>query len=196
MLEYLTTENLLWFSTVIGILGGFLGYVYKKVIKPVLLFINEHHTVVSSIETIKKEVTTNGGSSIKDAITSLKNTCDRIELRQKKIEERSKLALHFHNEALFEIDKDGNLVWTNEKFYQITGENQTDLQGLNWIGYVQEGDREKFEKELKNCLKSCRKFELETKSTNGTPVRFIGFPYRIGFGQHVGFLFNLSLLGA
>lgn len=196
MFEYFTTEKMIWISTGLGLLGTFFGFVYRVIIKPILVFIKEHHTVVSSIEVIKKEVTTNGGSSIKDAITSLKNTCDRIELRQKKIEERSKLALHFHNEALFEIDKDGNLVWTNEKFYQITGENQTDLQGLNWISYVQEGDREKFEKELKNCLNSCRKFELETKSTQGTPVRFVGFPYRIGFGQHVGFLFNLSLLGA
>lgn len=196
MIEYFSTEKIVWASTILGIIGTFFGFIYQKVIKPILNFINEHQNVVSSIEVIKKEVSTNGGCSIKDAVTSLKNTCDRIELRQKTIEERSKLALHFHNEALFEIDKDGNLVWTNEKFYQMTGENQTDLQGLNWISYIQEGDREKFEEELKRCLKSCRKFELETKSTEGIPVRFTGFPYRIGFGQHMGFLFNLSLLGA
>lgn len=195
-MQYLNTENLIWISTVIGIVGGFFGYVYKKVIKPILSFIKEHDSVVSSIETIKKEVTTNGGKSIKDAICSLKKTCERIELRQKLIEERSKLALHYHNEALFEIDRNGNLVWTNEKFYQITGENQVDLQGKNWINYVQEGDREKFERELNNCLNSCRKFELETKSNKGDAVRFVGFPYRVGFSQQMGFLFNLSLLGA
>ena len=187
---------MIWISTILGILGTFFGFVYRVAIKPILALIKEHQTVVSSIEIIKKEVTTNGGSSIKDALGSLKRTCERIELRQKLIEERSKLALHYHNEALFEIDRNGNLVWTNEKFYQITGENQVDLQGKNWINYVQEGDREKFERELKNCLSSCRKFELETKSTEGISVKFVGYPYRIGFSQQMGFLFNLSLLGA
>lgn len=195
MFEYFTTERIVWFSTVFGVLFGFLGFIYRTVVKPILSFINQHQAVVESIELIKKEVTTNGGSSIKDAVSSLKKTCERIELRQKIIEERSKLSLHYHNEALFEVDKNGNLLWTNEKFYQITGENQTDLQGLNWINYVQEEDREKFEKELKNCLSSCRKFEFETVNTNGVRVRFVGFPYRINYNQQMGFLFNLSSLG-
>lgn len=193
-MNYITIENISLFTAIVGALFGFITFVYKQVVKPILNLIEGHERIVESLEVIKKEVVTNGGKSLKDAVTSLKETCERIELTQKVLEQRSKLALNYHNEALFETDRRGNLVWTNEKFYQVTGETHTNLTGLNWINYVQEGDREKFERELKNCLESCRKFELETKSTDGASVKFVGYPYKVGKSQ-LGFLFNLSFIG-
>ena len=161
---------------------------------PILDLMEGHKKITESLDIIKKEVVTNGGKSLKDAVTSLKYTCERIEITQKVLEQRSKLALNYHDEALFETDRHGNLVWTNEKFYQMTGESHTDLVGTNWINYVQEGDRGKFQQELKSCLENCRKFELETKSTEGTPIKIVGYPYKVGRSQ-LGFLFNLSFLG-
>lgn len=192
--EILSYQNIGIYITIITSVFTFAGYIYKKVVVPILNLMEGHKEIVHSLEVIKKEVVTNGGKSLKDAVTSLKDTCERIEITQKVLEQRSKLALNYHNEALFETDRRGNLVWTNEKFYQMTGESHTNLEGTNWINYVQEGDRDKFQQELKSCLETCRKFELETKSTEGAPIKIVGYPYKVGRSQ-LGFLFNLSFLG-
>lgn len=192
--QILSYQNIGIIITIITAIGSFTGYIYKKVVVPILDLMEGHKKITESLDVIKKEVVTNGGKSLKDVVNSLKDTCERIEITQKVLEQRSKLALNYHNEALFETDRRGNLVWTNEKFYQLTGENHTNLEGLNWINYVQEGDRDKFQQELKSCLETCRKFEIETKSTEGAPIKIVGYPYKVGRYQ-LGFLFNLSFIG-
>ena len=59
---------------------------------------------------MQKELSTNGGNSLKDAIIDLRQTCHRIR-KTKIIEQRTKAALHYSNVALFETDIAGRLVW-------------------------------------------------------------------------------------
>ena len=176
---------------IIGILT-FLAFVWGKIIKPSIDLLDSHNHVLKSIEIIKKEVITNGGSSIKDAVNGLVDTCNRIEKRQKVIEQRSRSALYHHSEPLFETDKHGNLIWINQKFSDITGQSLHDLEGYNWMTYIHEEDRESFIGEFSSCLKMCRKFELEVKCTNGKIVKFIANPYKTGESEHEGFLFYIS----
>ena len=74
---------------------------------------------VESVNDIKKELTTNGGSSLKDAIISMGKSCERIEERQKVIIQRTKAALHYSGAALFETDEDGRMTWSNANFSNI-----------------------------------------------------------------------------
>ena len=169
--------------------------IWKKTIIPILRFLSSHEELMSSVDTIKKEVLPNGGNSLKDTVTSLNSTCKRIEETQKVIEQRSRLALYYQNKPLFETDKDGHLLWSNEEFYNLACDNQEDLHGFNWINYVQSSDRDDFIKEFKSCSDMCRKFEFETFSSDGKKIKFVGTPYKINESSHMGFIFNLSIIG-
>ena len=78
----------------IGSVVGFLTYVWKRLIKPLARLVQNHDVFIKSVDELKevmqKELSTNGGNSLKDAIIDLKKTCHRIEQRQKIIEQRKK----------------------------------------------------------------------------------------------------------
>ena len=176
----------------LGAIGGLFAFVWRKLIKPANSFLRDHEKIKASIQTIKEEVVTNGGRSLKDAVIQLKGTCDRIEDRQKVINQRSKASLHYQNEALFETDEDGKLIWINDKFYQVTGETLTNMEGYNWVTIIDEPEREGFLKEFLSCIEMCRKVDIETTSMSGKTIRFVGYPYKITDKAHQGFLVHLS----
>lgn len=190
-----TSKDVTLISTVMATLFGFLTFVWKKAIAPTLNFFSAHEELVKSVDVIKKEVLPNGGNSLKDTVNSLNITCERIEERQKVIEQRSRIALHYHDQPIFETDAKGFLLWNNEEFYNLTCDSIDDLEGCNWINYVQAKDRSKFIKEFESCSEMCRKFEFETRSTNNKKIKFTGTPYKTSESSHMGFIFNLSLIG-
>ena len=169
--------------SLLGGLGTFAIFIWKKLIVPAQKFIEDHEEVKESINTIKAEVVTNGGSSIKDAI-------GRIETRQKVLDQRSKASLHYHDEMLFETDEHGNLIWGNEKFQKLYGDKYKP-HSWDWITFIDEPDRESFLKEFASCLEMSRKLDMETTSFRGESVRFVGYPYKIKENVHKGFLIHL-----
>ena len=111
--------------------------------------------------TIKKEVTPNSGSSMKDTINGLKIAIDRIEVRQQVIDQRTKATLHYNTEfALFEVDRSGRIVWNNDAFKKLTDDNGR-MDGTDWFAIV-----EKF-------------------------IHFSGYPYKVDENNHEGFLIHL-----
>lgn len=193
MIDLFSIQNISIVLTIIATICGFSTFTWKKLIKPTIIFVKSQHGILSSIETIKHEVVTNGGGSLKDAVIALQQTCSRIEKTQKVIEQRSKSSLHYHTQALFETDKSGALIWTNERFFELTGKTLSDIEGFNWISYVNEYDREEFITEFSSCMKMCRKFEYKTEFTD-KKYKFVGYPYKINESEHHGFLFHLSLI--
>ena len=178
--------------TMLTTLLGFLGAVWLKVLRPAMKFIDKHDDVVQSIENIEQEITCNGGSSLKDAVIKLNTTCGRIENRQKIIEQRSKASLHYSNTALFETDRKGRLVWTNEPFYQLTGQSLTDIKGFDRLTYIHEDEREEFLQEFNSCLEMNRKFSKEVMTSNGMEMRMTGYPYRLNDNEQGGFLISIT----
>jgi hypothetical protein len=81
-------------ATLIGAFIGVLGFLYK-IFSFVKSFQRFEEEVKKSISIIKAEVTPNSGKSLKDTVNSLKKACDRIETRQKVLDQRSKAALHY-----------------------------------------------------------------------------------------------------
>lgn len=164
----------------------------KHILKPFINLLKSHEDLIQSVDTIKKEVTPNGGGSLKDVVNYLKSTCDNIEKRQLVIEQRSRYSLQYHDEVLFETDKKGNLVWANERFLNFVHRSISELEGYDWITIIIERDRSKFLNELESCISMCRKFEFFTFSLDMEYVKFTGVPYKIDGDSHEGFLFNLS----
>ncbi len=177
-----------------GAIITFISIVWVKVIKPAITFMDNHETVAESVEEIKKELSTNGGNSLKDAVCELGLTCSRIERRQSVIEQRTKAALHYTPSALFETDHTGRLVWTNEPFFQLTHHTLTDVEGFDWLTYINEEDREEFFQEFQSCLEMNRRFNKIVKTSDNTPrtVRMLGFPYRLNEKEQGGFLVSVS----
>ena len=179
-------------TTLLSFAGGFLSWIFFKVVKPTLKFIDKHEDLSESIDTIKKEITTNGGGSLKDVVCKLGDTCGRIEESQQIIEQRSKAALHYNSTALFETDNAGRLVWTNESFNELTGQSTNNLEGRDWITYVHEDEREEFLQEFESCLKMNRKFSKEVTTSNGVEMRMTGYPYRLNDNEQGGFLISIT----
>jgi len=163
----------------------------RKVIKTSKIFLKDQEEVRKSIETIKGEVTLNDGSSMKDAIHCLRDTCQRIEITQQVLDQRSKAALHYTERPLFETDQVGRVAWSNESFQKLTNENGDFSKGLDWISIINEEERAEFLKEFNSCLEMCRRIDIETESVDGNKIHFLGYPYRISEKSHKGFLIHL-----
>ena len=60
--------------SILGGLGTGLSLLWVKVINPLVSLINNQDYFKQAVEEIKKELQTNGGNSLKDAVISLGNT--------------------------------------------------------------------------------------------------------------------------
>ena len=95
---------------VLSLVGGFcasLAWSWKFLVKPTMKLYKNQQILVSSVEDIKKELTTNGGSSIKD-------TVNRIDRRQIMLDKRSKAIFYNVEKAILEVDEKGNILWAND----------------------------------------------------------------------------------
>ncbi len=180
----------------IGGLGGLLAIFWKKFLKPIVKLCKNQDFFVESVEEIKKELCTNGGSSLKDAIIAMRESCERIENRQKVIIQRTKAALHYSSMALFETDKEGRLTWSNANLIELTKRSTNNsnymLEGFDWISLFKEEDREDVLVEFKSCLSMNRRFIKETTFNSGMKVRLLGYPYKITDTEHGGFLVSIT----
>lgn len=194
MLDFKDPQNIPLLCSILGAIGTFCSLAWVKIIKPTVKFVRGQEEITKSIDTIKKELTTNGGNSLKDAVVDLRFTINRMEKRQKIIEQRTKAALHYNDVPLFEIDNNGRLTWTNNNFYELTQDVINSADGYDWLNYIQEDQREELFDELKSCLEMNRKLAKTVQTVDGKTVKLTGFPYRINEKEHGGFLISISQL--
>lgn len=182
-------------AIIVGSLGGigtFFTLAWKKVVSPLVKLCKNQDFFVESVKEIRKELQTNGGNSIKDAIINLRDACERIEGRQKVIIQRTKAALHYSDVPLFETDESGRLIWSNAYLCELTKNISTSVEGFDWINLFQEEEREEVQSEFFSCLKMNRRFIKDAELQNGKTVRLLGYPYRISENEHGGFLISIT----
>lgn len=192
MIDLHNPESITLIISLLGGLGTFFSLVWVKVVVPAIKLMNDQELVSKAVKDIKKELTTNGGNSLKDAIIELKSTCNRMETRQKIIEQRTKAALHYSLVSLFETDSLGRIVWANENFCKLTDSQLHNPEGYDWILYIHEDEREDFLAEFKSCLEMNRKFVRISRNYNSKYVQMVGYPYKINDSTHGGFLVSVS----
>ncbi len=186
----LSTEEVTAILTLCGAAVASTAFLWR-LFKVSRIFLNDHELLKTSIKKIESEVTPNGGKSLKDVVNQLKTASERIEKRQKVLDQRSKATLHYSDRALFETDVDGRLTWSNEAFINFTRDNGSVKEGFDWITVIEDEERASFLKEFQSCLDMCRKIDIETVSVHGRDIHFVGYPYRVGDGVHEGFLIHL-----
>ena len=191
MIDYAHPEIIAVALSSIGGIFGMVTLAWKKIAKPLIKLCKNQDLFIESVEEIKKELKTNGGSSLKDAIIDMKDTVHRIDRRQKIIEQRTKAALHYSNEALFETDIAGRLVWSNAHFCKYVKDNPNDISGFDWLSMIKEDERDELLKEFLSCIKMNRKFSKLTETQDGKEVRMLGYPYKITESEHGGFLVSI-----
>lgn len=190
MLDLKNPDNIGLLTTILGSLGTILSLIWMKVIKPIIKLIQNQENIINAINDVKKELTTNGGNSLKDAIIDLRKTCHRIEIRQRIIEQRTKAALHYSNIPLFETDQEGRLVWHNSNFFNLVKSHS--VEGFDWLNFIKEEEREELLEEFKSCLKYNRKFIKITQTEDEKKLKIVGYPYRISESEQGGFLVSIS----
>jgi len=169
------------FSAIAAVISITIG-VYNFVIKPAIRLYKSHFVLMSIVDDIKKEVTPNGGSSIKDII-------NRIDRRQVMIDKRSKAIFYNVDDAILEVDENGNILWANQKFHDTIGSKN--VSGLDWVSHIDESQRGNFLRELESCSEKLRELRFETTSMEGKKIIFLGFPYRDG-DKNYGFLIYIK----
>jgi transcriptional regulator with PAS, ATPase and Fis domain len=185
----ISAEQATIIATLTGALLPVLMFFYK-IFKTSRVFLSEQEGIKKSIETIKAEVTHNSGKSLKDTVSQLKRMCERIEISQKVLDQRSKAALHYTEQPLFETDKSGKIIWTNDSFRDTTKDYSNVTEGHDWVAIIDENLREGFLTEFKSCLKMSRKIDVETLCVNGAKIHFVGYPYKTSSTSHEGFLIH------
>jgi len=179
-------------TTLLSFCGATISWLFVKVVRPTLKFIDKHEDLSESVNTIKSEITANGGGSLKDVVCELSGACSRIEHGQRIIEQRTRAALHYNSTALFETDSTGKVIWTNEPFYELTGQHLSDVKDYDWLTYVHEEEREELFMEFQSCLDMSRKFQKEMRTCDDKNVRMMGFPYKLNGDEQGGFLVSVS----
>ena len=108
--------------------------------------------VAQQMEFVVNELKPNGGMSIRDSL-------NRIEIRQVLQEQRQKAILSDMSVGVFETDNHGDYIWVNRKYLRMTGRAPSEVNGSGWINTVAERDRERVKAEWDEAIAEGREFE-------------------------------------
>lgn len=108
--------------------------------------------LTEQVKFVVDELKPNGGASIRDSL-------NRIEIRQVLQEQRQKAILSDMSVGVFETDTDGEFIWVNRKYLRMTGRTPNEVTGSGWINTIAERDRERVTAEWKSAMDASREFE-------------------------------------
>lgn len=141
-------------------------------------------TAHKQLNLIFKELTPNGGGSMKDKINHMSKEITTNTTMTEQIYYRQRWMLDHRTESIFEADKSGQIHWVNKPYCILTGRDSTDLLGHNWKNTVHEDDRERVVANWDACVKDERQFEDEYRmiTPNGEVINVICSASRVGNG--------------
>lgn len=111
------------------------------------------NNVYKEIKTIRKELTPNGGSSLRDAI-------NRVEIRIEGIEFAQHISWDFETVAIFRTDGQGNCIWVNQTYLDLVKRGKDFLLAKGWESCIHPDDREKVVKEWKFACEDNRNIDM------------------------------------
>jgi len=156
--------------------GGGLYSAYQYVLRPYVVepYILEPCNLAWKVITdansihdiIKKEFTTNGGSSIKDAIKRIESSLDIMNSKYRTI-------LALDERAIWETDANGNYIWVNDTYIRETGFSMDFLKDDGWLSMIDENERHRVRESWNECIVDSRGFisKLLIHKSNGTAAK-------------------------
>lgn len=116
------------------------------------------------LKNIYDQVTTNGGTSLRDSV-------DRMEIRLNIMDERFKAMSEANIMGLYECDTDGHCTWVSHAWSELTGLSVEEAKGNGWVKGVDEGDRISVANEWNECIKDQRSFHAIFNMINRTGTK-------------------------
>lgn len=121
---------------------------------------------------ILAEVKPNSGTSMRDSI-------DRNEKRQMRLEDRTLAMLHEDPDCIFETDEHGNCTFVNRQFVRVTGRTPNELKGHGWVNTVHPEDKTAVEDEWNRSMTENRAFimsyRIVTPEGDSIPIKCSSF---------------------
>ena len=150
--------------TKIGAALGSLGISWAALFRPIKRYINrkaaENREKAEKINRILKELSPNGGASLRDVI-------NRIEHNTIRLENRFRAYVDLSNETgVFESDAEGKCVFANKVLCDYLGLHPEQVMGNGWINGVFGADRQKVWDEWKSAVEQRRDFNMEHRLHN------------------------------
>ena len=139
-------------AAILAVIGKF----YRRRVSPALKVLKLHAHAASmlpelaeSIDEIRKQLRTNGGTSMRDAINRIE---DRQLLNLQMIQ-----AVYGH--GYFRSGTDGSVVECSRSLSKTFGRSETDLLGNMWLTWVSEKDRDRVWREWSAAVSQQRDME-------------------------------------
>lgn len=142
----------------------------------------------TSIKSIKKELTYNGGNSLKDVVAKTLKLATLLELRHK-------YELNISEKPMYECEASGGrCTWVNDSLCELFGMSHEEMLGLGWLRAIKEEERQEVYEHWMHAIQTNIPYswsytivnqktgdEIEVKSTanavslsNGTILQYHG----------------------
>jgi PAS domain S-box-containing protein len=115
--------------------------------------------MTDDIVQIRKELTSNGGQSLKDFVKQIKSDVQANTDLTKTIMCRQRWILDNRSEPIFETDENGNFTWVNEAFIRLTKRSCVDLLNNKWKNIIEENQRDSIFEHWDRAIQEKRNFE-------------------------------------
>jgi PAS domain S-box-containing protein len=192
----LPQADLVYLAALFGALAAILpfyrriaNFVFKSYIEPVQKFFSTFATLpdrlqalensvdhkVTSLQelhykdvtAIKKELTPNGGTSMKDTVNKLAVGIEKIStnmeslaLQGNRMELRQQNILNSVSVPTFETNEQGECTFANRAYLELIGRSMDEIRGPSWINMIHPDDRVKVQAEWDAAIHQRRNFEL------------------------------------
>lgn len=147
----------------------------KFIIRPALRHFEMVHQTCADVQEMKKELTPNGGGSMKDQVASFGKSVSRLE-------GLLLATLSVSENGVWLADEDGRWQWVNGWFAEHVGWMPHEMHGAGWKNVVAPDDRDRVFAEWDACIAESRDFIMElsyvTKRGEGIQVQAKCAPIR------------------
>jgi len=145
----------------------------------------------ATINRIDGQLTTNGGSSVKDAVMRIDGKMEYIQAR---LRNQDETAAH----AIFDLDASGDMTITNCAFRELVNADDQELLYRKYISRVHPDDRSRLlvdiDQAIKNAMPLDTNVRFRTGATSFVAVRMIANPDVRSGGKLMGFFGTASQL--
>jgi PAS domain-containing protein len=184
--------DILSFLTSTGLIYAFICKAMKK-LQPYTNLTDHVESIGTEIKEIKKELTYNSGTSLKDLVNNIKSDVKSNTELTTTILNRQRWMLDNRSEPIFETNKQGKFTWVNDSFIRLTDRGFKDLKDNNWINILDEDTRNDIANDWYLAVSSKRNFEHTVKIIDGKNNVFQAkiVAHRQEDGNYIGTLNNI-----
>lgn len=142
-----------------------------------------------SIQCIERELATNDGKSLKDAINRIENTVNFAHERQRALLESS-------NTCTFETDNKGECVYANRAYLVMVQRPFSEIKGTGWVNILQEGNKLLVKHEWDKAVLEDRNFEMSyvIETPEGKEIKVYCKAHRLGKDKLMGYIGFITII--